>query len=154
MDNDLIEFMTSCCRWCGEQLEWDDGWVDRTGGDCCSGDMNGTPDPHRPGLCLHENDLHEPLLTMQDFHWEICQRCRGEGILKGYAGVYTSDDFDSGEIDYVDYMMNRRACEDCGCLGKVQILNIEAENRPEVQALLLEHYETEHIYAMERRAGA
>jgi hypothetical protein len=129
MDNDLIEFMTSCCTECGIDMDPED-----------------PPEPTD-----HE---HRVLLTMQDFHWEICQRCRGEGILKGYAGVYTSDDFDSGEIDYVDYMMNRRACEDCGCLGKVQILNIEAENRPEVQALLLEHYETEHIYAMERRAGA
>jgi hypothetical protein len=94
------------------------------------------------------------LITPADLHWVICSRCRGDGALRGYPGVYTQDDFASGDVDLDDYLEHRRTCDDCDGTGKRRELSEEAEARPEVQEWIRDYYDTEHIYAMERRMGA
>jgi DnaJ-class molecular chaperone len=59
--------------------------------------------------------------------WEICDRCAGDGVLGGFPGVYTSDDFASGEVDFDEYMAYKRDCEDCGGTGKLLNFTGEAE---------------------------
>ena len=54
-------------------------------------------------------------------HWEICSRCKGDGTLGGFPGVYTeSDRAEWSDEDFDEYFNTRRACEDCEGTGKVQ----------------------------------
>lgn len=109
---------------------------------------------HLLNLMLTE-DEYDPVITEADLHWVICSRCRGDGTLKGYPGVYTQSEFDEAFGDDPDeYFNHRRPCEDCDGTGKIRELTAEAEARPEVREWLDDWHETEHIYAMERRMGA
>jgi hypothetical protein len=98
--------------------------------------------------------MEDGLVAERDFHNEVCSRCKGEGVLKGYPGVYTSDDFASGEVDLDDYLEHRRTCDKCEGLRVVKVLSREAEERPAVAENIRDYYETEAIYDMERRMGA
>ena len=134
----LIEMMQEpTCRWCGVDLD-DRDLVPES--ECCDDAPDGGP--------------HQTLLTEGDVEWVICDRCRGDGMLGGYPGVYTSDDFADDPDFYEDYMNHRRCCEDCDGTGKLKALTVEAEERPEVQEWLKDWYDTEAIYDMERRCGA
>jgi hypothetical protein len=98
---------------------------------------------------------HRALLTERDLHWAICGRCKGEGTLRGWAGAYTeSDRAEWSEEDYEDYFETRRTCDDCDGDGKVRAINLEAIRRPGVREYIDDYYDTEAIYAAERRAGA
>ena len=109
---------------------------------------------HLIDMMLEDDEDEGPIITEVDLHWAICGRCRGNGFLRGYPGVYTADDFIYGEVDLDDYMEYRRTCEDCDGRGSVRQLDAEAEARPHVREFLDDWYETEAIYAMERRMGA
>ena len=132
----LIELMMQpTCRWCGFDLTEP------------SEDANHCPESPDEGPC-------QTLLTEGDVEWVIHDRCRGDGSLGGYPGVYTADDFAEDPDFYEDYMNHTRPCEDCGGTGKVRELTVEARERPEVQEYLRDWYETESIYRMERAMGA
>jgi hypothetical protein len=107
---------------------------------------------HEGGTCAEQG--HHRLITPADFHKVVCPRCRGEGTLGGYPGVYTQADFAEDPDLYDDYMAYRRICEDCGGLRVIDELTPEAEERPEVQQYLREAYESYAIEDMERRMGA
>jgi hypothetical protein len=98
-------------------------------------------------------DPDEPLITTADIEWVICDRCRGEGILGGYPGVYTEADFAEDPDLIFDYMAHRRACEDCRGTGKVRELTDEAAARPEVDRFLRDYYSDLAAEAMERAYG-
>jgi hypothetical protein len=98
--------------------------------------------------------LEEEVITPADMRWVICYRCGGDGVLRGYAGVYTSDDFASGEVDIDDYLATRRACDDCGSTGKVHELTDEAAERPDVREWIDDYFDTLAIERAERWAGA
>ncbi len=89
--------------------------------------------------------------------WVICSRCRGEGTLGGYPGVYSEEDFVEDPDFYEDYMNHRRTCEDCGGPGKVRVFDEEAAG-PELTAEYQEYerdsWETEAIHRAEVRMGA
>jgi hypothetical protein len=98
---------------------------------------------------------HRALDPERDMEWKICDRCRGEGFLRGWAGAYTeSDRAEWSDDDYEDYATTKRACEDCGGTGKVRDFTEAAYERPIVRAWLKDHYESEAISAQERRMGA
>ena len=103
---------------------------------------------------LLETLLVEGVITFADMPWTICDRCRGDGFLKGYAGVYTSDDFASGEVDLDEYLAHRRECDDCAGAGKVRDLSPEAAERPDVREWLDDYYDLLALERAERRAGA
>jgi hypothetical protein len=97
----------------------------------------------------------EVLLTAEDFHWMICGHCRGEGELRGWEGTFTEEDrLEWSEEDYDSYFEMRRPCEDCGGSGKVREISGAALERPAVREWIDDWYDTEAIYAMERRSGA
>jgi hypothetical protein len=97
----------------------------------------------------------EPVLRPEDFHWEICDRCQGEGTLGGWPGAYTeSDRAEWSYEDYEDYFNTRRCCEDCEGTGKVREINDDALERPSVRAYIDDYFDTENIYRMERMYGA
>lgn len=130
----LIELMQEpTCQWCGIDIAYDF--------------TEACPDAPDSGPC-------QTLLTEGDVEWVICDRCRGEGTLGGYPGVYTQDDFADDPDFFEDYMNHQRPCEDCVGSGKVKDLTVEARERPEVKEWLRDWYDTEAIYAMERRMGA
>jgi hypothetical protein len=97
---------------------------------------------------------HERLLTDADFEWRICDRCKGDGTLGGYPGVYTAEDFYEDPDFAEDYHNYRRPCEDCEGTGKILELTEAAAKRPEVREWLNDWAETEAIYRMERAYGA
>ena len=57
-------------------------------------------------------DEHPDLPAMPT-HNVVCHRCKGEGVLGGFPGVYTRDDFDSGDVDLEEYLDYSRTCEKC-----------------------------------------
>ena len=123
----------------------------------CGGDWFETPE--EAGCTVDEaergnEDEHRPVLARSDTEWRICERCRGEGTLRGYPGVYTQEDFADDPDFYEDYMSHRRECEDCRGTGKIRDLTDAAHERPEVQEWLDDWHETENIYRMERMYGA
>ena len=88
--------------------------------------------------------------------WEVCRRCRGAGVLGGFPGTYTQEDFD-GDVDFEDYMEFRRTCEDCAGRTTIQVIDdqyLSDELRKEWEDWTRSHYETEAIYEQERRMGA
>lgn len=97
---------------------------------------------------------HSPLITDADFHWEICGRCRGDGTLGGYPGVYTSDDFAEDPDFFDDYIAYRRTCEDCGGSGKVRGLSQAALERPAVQRWICDVSDSYATERQERMMGA
>ena len=98
-----------------------------------------------------------PDLPPMPTHWIICERCHGEGELRGYPGVYTQDDFDElGPDFFEDYISHRRMCLDCDGTGKYKV---PAESGNEETARLFRQYireinESRAIEAAERRMGA
>jgi len=93
-------------------------------------------------------------ITVDDFEWAVCGRCRGEGTLGGYPGVYTQEDFAEDPDLFEDYMDHRRTCEDCGGRTTIKQLKAEVEAREDIRDAIRDWYETEAIYASERRMGA
>jgi hypothetical protein len=135
LDDDLIRAMRETCRYCGDVVG----------------------DPEDPNECpVNEtNDFCVPLITPDDFHNVVCERCGGEGVLAGWPGAYTeSDRAEWSDDDYDDYRNHRRACEGCDGLRVVKALTPGAEARPEVQKYLDEIYDSYRISAMERAMGA
>jgi len=97
-----------------------------------------------------------PELPPMQWHWVICDRCRGHGFVRGYPGVYTQDDFASGEVDLDDYMEHTRDCPDCEGSGKERVPTAAPGSETE---RLFRHYlqeinESRAIEAQERRMGA
>lgn len=138
----LLDPSNIICRHCGEDLFLEDGvWLPHDYDDVCH-DGEATRRGHEPG----------PMLTPDDLVWQICDRCRGDGELGGYPGVYTSDDFAEDPDFAEDYMSFRRPCEDCKGSGKVQELSDAAYER--VHGYIDDYYETEAIYRQERMMGA
>ena len=114
-------------------------------------------------FCAHCDDTfteecadagHEPIVSDADFCWVICDRCKREGTLGGYPGVYTADDFAEDPDFAEDYMNYRRDCEDCNGSGKQRVLRPEAETRPAVRAWLKEAYDSISVQRQEMRYGA
>lgn len=115
-------------------------------------------------FCVHCDDTfteecadagHEPVVTDADFHWVICDRCNGNGTLRGYPGAYTADEFAEAFADDPDeYLDFRRDCEDCNGSGKLRALRPDAETRPAVAAWLRGAYDVLAIERQERRYGA
>jgi hypothetical protein len=136
LDDDLIRAMRETCRYCGDNPgPWED--------------PNECPSHDNP------NDMCEQLITPDDFHNVVCERCGGEGVLAGWPGAYTeSDRAEWSDDDYDDYRNHRRACEGCDGLRVVKALTPGAEARPEVQKYLDEIYDSYRISAMERAMGA
>ena len=101
------------------------------------------------------DDPDGPPLRPEDFHWEICDRCGGEGTLGGWPGAYTeSDRAEWSDEDYEDYRNTRRRCEDCGGSGKIREINEDALERPVVREWIDDWHDTEAIYRSERMVGA
>lgn len=96
---------------------------------------------------------HSPLVTDKDFHFEVCGHCKGHGVLRGWPGVYTTDDFESPE-DIDDYMASERTCEDCNGVRVVEALNDKALARPEIQQWIRDVRSSRAIETQERRMGA
>lgn len=97
---------------------------------------------------------HTPLLRSHDVQWVVCPTCRGEGVLRGYEGVYTSDDF-AEDPDFADeYMAHRRPCHQCEGNRVVRGLTDAAHERPAVQAYVKEICDMLAVEAQERRMGA
>lgn len=89
-------------------------------------------------------------------HWIICDRCRGEGELQGYPGVYTQDDFDEDPDFFDDYREYRRPCEDCGGSGKLKVATEDggSETSRLFREWVRDMNEMRAIEAAERRMGA
>lgn len=88
---------------------------------------------------------------------KICRRCKGEGVLGGFPGTYTSDDFASGEVDIEEYMAHERTCEDCQgnrTIRAIQENRLSPELLKEWREWCQEHYDMEAQYEQERRMGA
>jgi hypothetical protein len=88
--------------------------------------------------------------------WEICPRCRGNGELGGYPGVFTEADFETAE-DLDDYRQYRRTCEDCGGSGKVRAVDYTRASHDQLDDFYeyaREIAEMNAIEAQERRMGA
>ena len=120
-------------------------------------DLNGLEE-----FCAHCDDLwcercaeagHENVVTDADFHFVVCPRCKGRGILRGWPGVYSQADFESPE-DIDDYMHHQRTCEDCNGLRVIEVLHESAMTRPAVTQWLHDMWEANDIEAQERRMGA
>jgi hypothetical protein len=100
-------------------------------------------------------------------HWQICDRCNGEGacLISGLEGVaFTADEFDE-QFDYEerDRYFNGgydRSCPDCNGTGKVLEVDLgKLENRAPLLAKerlewIVAERECEAEYAAERRMGA
>lgn len=98
---------------------------------------------------------HFRLLDPTLLRWFICDRCKGEGFLRGYPGVYTADDFAEDPDLADDYMAFERTCEDCNGLGRVKGIDDEiVDNDPALQAWLKEMSDLAQVEAQERRYGA
>lgn len=68
---------------------------------------------------------------------------------------YMLEDDDGEDPDfYEEYMNYRRPCEDCEGRGSVRSLTELALQRPRVAEYVQDFYDTEAIYAAERRMGA
>lgn len=97
-----------------------------------------------------------PELPPLPTHWVICDRCRGDGELQGYPGVYTQDDFLEDPDFFDDYREHRRPCEDCGGSGKVRVPTEDCGS--ETSRLYREYvrdiHESYAIEAAERGMGA
>jgi hypothetical protein len=64
---------------------------------------------------IEEHDGNKP-----PSHWEICERCKGDGTLGGFPGTFTeSDRAEWSDEDFEEYFTTRRACEGCDGTGKV-----------------------------------
>lgn len=97
-----------------------------------------------------------PELPALPTHKEVCSRCRGEGVLVGFEGVYTQEDFTSGEVDVDEYLDFTRTCEDCNGL---RVIEVPTEHGHSEVARLWQEWlrdaaDARHIEAMERRMGA
>lgn len=94
-------------------------------------------------------------LTRAHVHYEVCPQCMGEGSSSAYLGAYTSEEFYEMDEDWRDgYMAGAfdRTCETCG--GNRVVLELNDDAPKEALAELREWWETEQMYAMERRMGA
>jgi hypothetical protein len=106
-------------------------------------------------LELVANDPDDDTLSPSDLRWKICVYCAGDGVLRGYAGVYTSDDFaEDGPDALEDYLNHRRQCEHCEGTGKVRGLDDDVWARPDVQKMIDDYYHDRAVEAQERRMGA
>lgn len=90
--------------------------------------------------------------------WEVCPACRGRGTSTAYLGDVTEwlrEDPDAAE-DYWGGLYDQ-ACPTCDGRTTVQVVD-EESTHPDSLAIYIEwlrdEYETEAIYAMERRMGA
>jgi hypothetical protein len=99
----------------------------------------------------HHARLFDPEI---DLHWEICERCRGEGKLRGYPGVYTSDDFAEDPDFAEEYMSYERPCEDCNGRGSVKGASDRFWEDPKIAAWLDDYYDSIDIQRQEMRYGA
>lgn len=97
-----------------------------------------------------------PEVPPMQWHWEICDRCRGDGELGGYPGVYTAEDFAEDPDFFDDYRAHRRPCEDCGGTGKVRVPTAAPGSETErlFRRYVQEINESRAIEAQERRMGA
>lgn len=105
---------------------------------------------------FNEFQIAEGLPTIRT-RWEVCDRCRGRGTLGGFPGVYTQDDFDSGDVDLDEYLSYSRTCEECN--GRTTVLAVDRESSDKDARLAWDEWcreeaEYRHIEAMERRMGA
>ena len=86
-----------------------------------------------------------------------CRRCKGTGVLGGFPGTYTSDDFASGEVDFDEYMAHERPCEDCGGTGSIRVIDevrLSDSLNKEWRAWFQDYADMEAEYQQERRMGA
>lgn len=99
---------------------------------------------------------HEDLPALRTRN-EVCSRCRGEGELGGYPGVYTQDDFDEDPDFFDDYIEHRRTCEDCNGRRVTRVVDREASHPDTLSTWdewCQDMWEMNRIYEMERRMGA
>ncbi len=136
----LIE---SLSEWC---VECDDVYTTEAGTE--------PTDRHQLGSCRHLAHTRA-LDPARDMVWQICDRCGGDGVLRGWPGTYTeSDRAEWSDDDYEDYAETRRRCDNCDGTGKVRDFTDEAYERPVVMAWIKDYYDDQRASAMERRMGA
>jgi hypothetical protein len=90
-------------------------------------------------------------------HKIVCGRCRGEGVLHGYPGVYTQDDFYEDPDFFDDYREYTRTCEDCGGLRVLDEPDLERASEATKQhwaEWTQDMWDMHRTYEMERRMGA
>jgi hypothetical protein len=105
-----------------------------------------------------QEHLEEEGLKSLVLHWIVCPQCRGNGSSTLYLGDVTEmihEDPDFAE----DYWRGHYDRECDTCYGRTTVPEVD-ENRTDAESLKVWHewvqdyYETEAIYAMERRMGA
>lgn len=80
----------------------------------------------------------EPVTVELPAHWEICDRCDGDGKSSAHLGSFTREDFDEDPDFMEDYMDGQYdiTCEACKGSGKVLEIDEERCTTDEQKAAL------------------
>ena len=146
-EQNIIKLMMGICAYCGVDIAQDEhGYVDRTGGDCCSGDDN----------LVNENGMHEPVVSERDLEWAVCGTCYGKGTSSLYLGSFSTEQLWEDPEFAEEYMSGRydKPCPECGGRTTVRQVREGAKHSDQIEEWFKGMYELRAEEASERRMGA